>query len=88
VIITWLLAAISWMIGLFPAWDPVPSFATTVASWYALPVIGDGLEVMAYLDHFVPISEALSIVGLMVTFMGLWLLWYIVNWIWKALPFS
>ena len=87
-ILDWLLDAIGWVISLFPAWDPVPDFASTVQDWYDLPVIGDGLSVLAYLDHFIPVSEALSIVGLMVAFLGLWLLWYAMVWIWKALPFS
>jgi len=84
----WVIEGITWLLGLFPRWDPFPDFSSTVQSWYDLPVIGDGLEVMSYLDHFVPINEAVQLVGLTVTFLGFYLAWWTFNWIWRALPFT
>jgi len=84
-LVEWLMGGLVNILGILPDFDPLPDISTVISEWYELPVVGDGLVIMSWLDHYAPISEAMTMLGWMVTALGIYLTWYIALWFWSLL---
>jgi len=89
-VVEWFFTLIQWAVGIFPNWSPFETIdiETMILDWYDLPVIGLGLNALSYADHFIPISESLALLSLMVTFLLARMGWQLFHWIWNRLPWA
>jgi hypothetical protein len=79
----WLLALV---VGVLPEWNPIGFASEYVVGLLDVPIIGNAIGMMLWFDHYVPVSEALSLAGITLTVMVVAQVYGVIMWVWRNLP--
>jgi len=80
------MSVLGWVIELLPEWSPLGIASEQIADLLDLPVISSALGIGKWLDHYLPVSEAVTLLGYTLTALGIGWVYMGLMWVWRNLP--
>jgi hypothetical protein len=85
-IVDFIMGILEWVVDLLPDWEPLGIAIEYLEGLLSLGFIQDALGIMKWLDHYLPVGNAVDLLGFTIVFLGIGWVYSSLMWVWRNLP--